>query len=123
MTATGTTPRRGTGAIAATLVCLLALAVGGGCSLVFVRPPPPQHVPAEQLVCTTSYTAPVLDSVVATLGGFVSFLALASPCIDTCSDDRNLKLTAIALPLFVLPTLSAIYGTSKVTKCRIAHRP
>ena len=88
----------------------------------FVRPPPPQHVPAEQLVCTTSYTAPVLDSVVATLGGFLSFLVLAAPCIDTCGDDKNLKGLAIALPLFVLPTLSAIYGTSKVTKCRIAHR-
>jgi hypothetical protein len=104
------------------LFTLLALVGGSGCSLVFVRPPPPQHVPAEQFVCTTSYTAPVLDSVVATLGGFVSFLALDPPCIDTCGDDRNLTLVAIALPLFVLPTLSAIYGTSKVTKCRIAHR-
>jgi len=118
---TRTTARRTTGVIAAVLVCLLAVG-GSGCSLVFVRPPPPQHVPAEELVCTTSYTAPVLDSVVATLGGFISFAALAFPCIDVCSDDKNLKVAAIALPLFVLPTLSAIYGTSKVTKCRIAHR-
>ncbi len=121
MPATRTTARRGTGVISAVLVGLLALA-GNGCSLVFVRPPPPQHVPAEQLVCTTGYTAPVLDSVVATLGGFISLVAFAFPCIDVCSDDKNLKVAAIALPLFVLPTLSAIYGTSKVTKCRIAHR-
>jgi hypothetical protein len=100
---------------------LLALG-GGGCSFAFVRPPPPQHVPAEQLVCTTSYASPIVDSVLATLGGLMTLAIASGPCLDVCESNAGIKAAAFSLPLFFLPAISAAYGTTKVTRCRIARQ-
>jgi hypothetical protein len=49
-----------------------------------------------------------------------SLLILSGPCIDVC-DDGKTKGVILSLPLFVLPTISAIYGYSKVGACRAAR--
>ena len=114
------TGRRRTGVIVGILACALALS-DAGCSFIFVEPPPKQPVPAQSLDCTTNSVAPIADSVLAALGGLFT-LAVTSICIDTCGENQNLKRAALALPFFVLPVGSAIYGYSKVGSCRDAHR-
>ena len=108
-----------TGVLAGVLAGLLA--TGGGCSFIFVEPAPKQPIPAQNLDCTTNYVAPIVDSVLAVVGGFFT-LAVTSICIDTCGEDRNLKRAVLALPFFVLPVGSAVYGYAKVGGCRDAHR-
>lgn len=115
-----TTARWRADVIAGLLVCLLALG-GGGCSFIFVEPPPKQPVPVQNLDCTTNYVAPIADTVLAAVGGLFT-MAITSLCIDTCPENQNLKRAVIALPLFVLPVGSAIYGYAKVGGCRNAHR-
>lgn len=109
--------RRRAGLLVGILGCALALG-SGGCSFLFVAPPPKSPPPPPQRAdCSTYYTAPIVDTALATLGGMLSALAISGPCIDVC-DDSKTKGIIISLPLFVLPTASAIYGYSKVSSCR-----
>jgi len=102
-------------------VCLLTLGNSGGCSFIFVTPRPPAPPPPPQRVeCTTNYVDPVVDTVLAALGGMVSLLVFEGPCLDVCEDGRT-KGIILSLPFFVLPTASAIYGYSKVGACRAAR--
>jgi len=110
-----------TGVLASVLVCLLATS-GGGCSFVFVQPPPKQPAPTQNLSCTTSYVAPIVDSVLAAVGGLFT-LAVTSICIDTCGESQNLKRAGLALPFFVLPVGSAVYGYLKVGSFRDLRQP
>jgi hypothetical protein len=51
----------------------------------------------------------------------LSLLVLSGPCIDVCEESAKTKGLLLALPLFVLPTASAVYGYSKVNDCRSAR--
>lgn len=103
------------------LACALAVGSGGGCSFAFVTPPPHAPQPQQQIDCTTNYVGPIVDTVLATLGGMLSLLVLSGPCIDVCEESAKTKGLLLALPLFVLPTASAVYGYSKVNDCRSAR--
>jgi len=97
------------------------LALGSGCSFLFVTPPPPTPPPPPQRIdCSTNYVDPIVDTVLATLGGMLSLLVISGPCLDVCSDSKT-KGLILSLPLFVLPTASAIYGYSKVGACRASR--
>ena len=107
-----------TGLLAGILGCALALG-SGGCSFLFVTPPPKPAPPTPpQADCSTYYTAPIVDTVLATLGGMISALVISGPCFDVCDEGKTTKGIIVSLPLFVLPTASAIYGYSKVSACR-----
>jgi hypothetical protein len=114
------TARRRTGVMAGVLVCLLALG-GGGCSLLFVQPAPSQPVPVQNLDCTTNYADPIVDTVLAALGGLFT-LGITSICFDTCGERQNYARLVLAVPFVALPAGSAIYGYRKVGGCRAAHR-
>ena len=114
------TGRRGSGLLAGLLACLLALGAGGGCSFAFVTPPPANPPPGQPLDCSTNYVDPIVDTVLGTLGGMLTLLVLAGPCIDECGNAKP-KGVLLALPFFVVPTASAIYGYSKVGACRAAR--
>jgi len=115
-----TSRRRGNRLLVGLVACLLALGTGGGCSFAFVTPPPANPPPGQPLDCSTNYVDPIVDTALATLGGMFSLLILSGPCIDVC-DDGKTKGVILSLPLFVLPTISAIYGYSKVGACRAAR--
>ncbi|HEY7373390.1 MAG TPA: hypothetical protein VIF57_14615 [Polyangia bacterium] len=112
--------RRGSRLLGGLVSCLLALGAAGGCSFAFVTPPPANPQPGQQLDCSTSYVDPIVDTALAALGGLFSLLILSGPCIDVC-DDSKTKGVILSLPLFILPTISAIYGYSKVGACRAAR--
>jgi hypothetical protein len=95
------------------LAAALALGGGGGCSFAFVHRAPPREQPAQKVECTTSYAPPIVDTVLAAVGGLLTF-ALTSICIDSCGDSQNYKRAALSIPLFVLPAASAVYGYSGV---------
>jgi hypothetical protein len=114
------TARFRTGVLAGVLVGLLALG-GSGCSFLFVQPAPPQTVPAQNFDCTTSYADPIVDTVLAVLGGLLT-LGVTSICLDTCGERQSYARVVLAIPLVALPAGSAIYGYRKVGGCRAAHR-
>ncbi len=57
----------------------------------------------------------------AVLGGLVT-LATSAVCIDSCGNDGHVKTLILAVPFFVLPASSAVYGYAKVSGCRDARK-
>jgi hypothetical protein len=43
-------------------------------------------------------------------------------CIDSCGNDGHVKTLILAVPFFVLPASSAVYGYAKVSGCRDARK-
>jgi hypothetical protein len=115
------TRKRGSGLLAGLVACLLATGAASGCSFAFVTPPPANPQPGQPLDCSTNYVDPIVDTALATLGGMLSLLILEGPCIDVCDEGKKTKGVILSLPLFVLPTISAIYGYSRVGACRDAR--
>jgi hypothetical protein len=95
---------------------LLAL-TSGGCSLKFVKPPPP---PAEwpdpvtsdssQVGCTDAVALPVADTIAAIAFGTIGFLERHS---DPTSRVIAVGLDITAIPFFV----SAVYGYVETPRC------
>lgn len=112
------------------IMVLLALvsvsSIQGGCSWLFVTPPP---TPMRQEVsCTRSPLAPSIDAV---LGGAFALSALAClaqgsgpfDCRSETDDDARLVLLLLVAPQIIasaLTSYSSYYGFRATTRCRDA---
>jgi len=70
--------------------------------------------------CTDSYTLPVVDTVLAVVGGTVSFMIYGLG--SALGGSPTPAFYGFALVTVGLPTASAIYGYNKVGSCRGAAR-
>jgi hypothetical protein len=102
------------------LMLLLALALPAsgslsGCSWIFVKPLPDGYRPGDDAHCTTSRTAPVVDTILATTN-------LVSAAYVASEDKVTNKGTAVALSLAAggLWFGSAIYGYLHTSDCEAA---
>jgi len=100
-------------------VCLLALCANG-CSFAYVYGPPPETKGLKSFECTDSYTLPVVDSVLAVVGGTVSFMIYGLG--RALGGGPTPVFYGFALVTIGVPTASAIYGYNKVGGCREAAR-
>ncbi len=109
--------------VAATLVACIAVGVpifGGGCSLVFVRPPKKEESGrSEAAACTSNRTAPALDVVLSSLQAIRTVFALGL----SDKDYQGMALTrdsdiALGLVFTTLFATSAVYGFTTTGTCR-----
>ncbi len=102
------------------MVCLAALVPwAGGCSLIFVEPTPRDHEQRATVLCTSNYTAPVLDSV---LTGLLAVSVLSQAGAEGDEDERLSGGALVAPAAFgILTAASAIYGYATVPQCREAR--
>lgn len=104
------------------LVVLLMLPLGG-CSYLFMEPPPPQHARLDSFQCRTSRGTPTLDVVygVANTVSSVGFFLVATDS-EIYDDDRNTAATYLVPSLVagVLSYASAAYGFAAAAECEAA---
>ncbi len=100
----------------ALVATIAALAMTAGCSWIFVQPLPADHRGFSVANCTSSRTAPVLDTLFATTN------VLSAIYVATENNVTN-KGTAVGLGLGVatLWALSAGYGYSHTSECEDAQ--
>jgi hypothetical protein len=104
------------GAIPKFLSLRLMLALGGGCSFIFVRRPPSMHEPGIPLTCTTSHTAPTIDTMLAVgTGAGASLSALNDP------SQRGWTNALFGGAWVGALAASAIYGYVETNSCRAAQ--
>ena len=116
------------------ILAVLALLPGAGCSWIFVNKPPPEPIPVTPpLACTTSVASPVVDTILAAtalglgIGGIVSGTRPEPPCtsgtwcmsglfsgLNTGIAVTGGVLVATAIPL----AFSAAHGYSATAECR-----
>jgi hypothetical protein len=99
--------------------CVLAVSANA-CSFAWVEGPPANVRGRTTFECTDSYTLPVLDTVLAAVGGtlcmFILGLGKALGGSPTPAFYGLVALTVVA------PAGSAVYGYNKVGDCRDAVR-
>jgi len=94
----------------------LMLALGGGCSFIFVRRPPSTHEPGALLACTTSQVAPAIDTILAAgTGAGASLSALNDP------SQRGWTTALYAGAWVGTLAASAIYGYVETNSCSRAQ--
>lgn len=94
----------------------LMLALGGGCSFIFVRRPPSAPARGVPLACTTSHVAPMIDTMLAVgTGAGASLSALNDPSQRQWTNALYAGAWVGAL------TASAVYGYIETNSCRAAH--
>jgi hypothetical protein len=100
----------------ACLVAAVLACAASGCSFKLVRPAPPREEwpdsvlrTTSQVPCTSSYTAPVADTLTGTLFGSLGYLERNSG-----SPKVAFVIGTAAVPMLI----SAVYGYISVTRCR-----
>ena len=109
--------------MARVVLASLSALMASGCSFAFVERAPAQPTTLRYLDCTSSRTAPVLDTVGAGFYG-VSTAIAASVSEDEFERYGVSKLATIGLNLAItaLFTAGAIYGYRETARCADARR-
>ena len=94
-------------------VLLLVSSLVPGCSLMFAKGPPAGHEQLPAFPCTTSYAAPVVDTL---WGGLAGVNVLGQLAFE-----QGGEAVGTGLVFLGLAGASAIYGYSKVGQCRDAQ--
>jgi hypothetical protein len=99
--------------------CVLAVS-SNACSFAFVEGPPPQEGRRKTFDCTDSYSWPVVDTVLAVVGGTVCMFILGlGKALGGSPKPAFYGLVALTV---VAPAGGAVYGYDKVGDCRDARR-
>jgi hypothetical protein len=105
-----------------TVMSLLIVSLPSGCSFLFVKGPPANHAQMNSFDCSDGNGWPVFDLIWAGLNG----LGAASAAGDDENPDPQATdpgtVVAVGLGWLVLSGASAIYGFTKVSKCKDAKR-
>ena len=107
------------------MLVLAAFALGG-CSAFLLRAPHDPH-PGQWILCSDSYTAPVVDTTVSVIGigGGIGTWIVAD---DETDNDFDIKETlqktgaVVAIIVGTAYAFGAIVGYDMVAKCRVAKR-
>lgn len=95
----------------------------GGCSFLFVERAPAKVAPDTRPDCTTSVAAPVVDTVVATLQGVRTVIALAASDADYSDAPISREADiAFGVGFSVLFAASAAYGFGATSTCDRVQR-
>jgi hypothetical protein len=100
-------------------LCVLALCANA-CSFAYVYGPPSDTQNVKSFDCTDSYALPIVDTVLAAVGGAMSFMIYGLG--RALGGSPTPAFYGVALVTIGLPTASAIYGYHKVGSCRDAAR-
>jgi hypothetical protein len=120
---------RSRSAVLLILATTLSLALGSGCSFMFVKGPPaaPAGQGSASEDCTESLIAPALDIASAGGAGVLHALSVAgmiadSDCVGECTGRQLAGMLAAITFAVALPfVLSAVYGTKRVHRCQEYH--
>lgn len=102
------------------LVALVVLPVFAACSLAVVNPPSANSAPDRPIVCSDSYVPPIVDTWLG-LGSLAGAGTLAIAGADRQDTRSLLLLSTFPLVLGVLGVVSAVYGYTRVSRCRAVH--
>lgn len=96
---------------------IFAVLLQSGCSFMFVKGPPAKHAEKASFECSESNAVPVIDAIWAALNG----LGAASAANDDQLMNRD-QVVKVGLTWLAVSGISAIYGFSKVSRCKDAKR-
>ena len=99
------------------LLALACLTGGPGCSLIFARGGPKRPAPQQPVRCTRTYTAPLLDGLIAALFVTGVFYVAANPEGDSHSAYTQTSGVAYGIGLAGLFTISMAVGIARVGRC------
>ena len=88
-----------------------------GCSFIFVERAPPDHEQRASFVCTSSYVAPILDTVVVGLQA----AALVAQARGTAEEEASTEARLMQAAFGIVAAASAIHGYSRVPECQEAR--
>lgn len=93
----------------------------GGCSWLFVKPPPAvAYAPPRDVECTESLIAPVVDTALAVASVALGTFAIVDACDDCEYRDMSILIGATMAPPAVAFSLSASHGYASTAACREA---
>jgi hypothetical protein len=102
------------------LVFAVALGVVSGCSFILVKAPSMTSQQAQRPDCTTSYSAPIVDTVVVGTAGLAVAWGAAQggPALRGPNDFANLAPNIALWTGLATMAVSAVYGYVEVHRCR-----